>query len=201
MKLARAALMSFAVVDVAATVLAVGHYEDRITVVTHGRPDIGLAFYAYGLAEFVLGRDVLTIAGAVWVFVLVAALTLTWRVLRPRRQAPVAGRRALVPSGRALVAGGRVLVSGGRAFVAGGRVLVSSGRVLREERPVLVIAGVLVTVRAVHYALTAPPSPIIDGLLNTRPIAYPLWTVAAVAVVVAAARLAAQLRERAPGPA
>ncbi|WP_433833600.1 hypothetical protein ACQP2E_19295 [Actinoplanes sp. CA-015351] len=150
MKLARVALVLFAVVDVVATVLAVGHYEDRITVVTHGRPDIGPAAYAYGFAEFVLGRDVLGAVGVVWVLALGAALVLSRRVL-----------------------------------------------LSREERPVVLVSGVLVVVRAVHYALAAPPSPIVDGVLNTRPVAYPLWTVAAVAVVVTAARLAAQLRQEA----
>lgn len=49
-----AALTAFTVTDLLRTLLAVGRYEDRITVVTHGAPDLYPAAFAYHLAGHLL---------------------------------------------------------------------------------------------------------------------------------------------------
>ena len=50
----------------------------------------------------------------------------------------------------------------------------------------LLVVAVLLTVA--HQALAAPPDPLLHGVLTTRPVAYPLWTLATAAVVLTARR-------------
>lgn len=50
------ALIVWAVLDVFRTTVVMGHYEDRITVVTHGEVDVVPAWLAYMLLEELLPR-------------------------------------------------------------------------------------------------------------------------------------------------
>ncbi|MEU4689627.1 hypothetical protein [Actinoplanes sp. NPDC023714] len=145
-RLAVAALLLFAVVDVLATLAAIGHYEDSIIIFTHGRPDLPPAWFAYALLEFA-EDELLGLPGllaVVWWLTLLLALAGLYR-LRP---------------------------------------------ILPRLRALLVTAVLLKTVAAVHHALAAPPDPVIEGFLTTRPVAYPLWTVSTIVLAAAAWRVA-----------
>jgi hypothetical protein len=106
-----AALALFALVDMISTLLMIGHYEHRITVVTHGSPDLGAAMFAYDLFDFVLdglglGRGPRTADLArqwIWLVALVVAVAAVavWRH-RARKAAPV-GRTTLRWVGAAAV--------------------------------------------------------------------------------------------------
>lgn len=95
-----AALAFFAVADMISTLLTIGRYEHRITVVTHGSPDLGAAMFAYDLFDFVLdglglGRGPHTadlVRQRIWLVALVAAVAAVavWRH-RTRGTAPVGG--------------------------------------------------------------------------------------------------------------
>jgi hypothetical protein len=65
---------------------------------------------------------------------------------------------------------------------------------LRPLRAILVTAVLLKTLAAVHHALAAPPSPVIEGVLTMRPVSYPLWALSSV-VLAAAAWQVARYRE------
>ncbi|WDZ82638.1 hypothetical protein [Micromonospora cathayae] len=153
-RLAVAALAVWATVDLLRAVLAVGRYEARILVVTHGAPDLGLPVFAYELFDFLLpiGLEVPTVADRAWLLVTAgtAVAVLGWlRQARPAVAAPD------VPARRWLVS--------------------------------LLVAGGLHLLVRVYDALIAVGGPAHGTALDTRPVAYPLWTAGTVSVVVAAA--------------
>ena len=164
-----AALTTLAVVDVVHTVLSIGSYEDRITVVTHGSPDLGAPAFAYALFAYVvepLGRvlQVQHLAGVLsellWVLAVVlaaAAVSAWWR-----------GVRGTPWWDRAIL-----------GWVAAA-------------------VGLKVT-SVVYDGVTAPGYQLVDGALSTRPVAYSLWLVSTVVLVVAARVLTSRIR-RSCGP-
>ncbi|GIJ30145.1 hypothetical protein Vqi01_53070 [Micromonospora qiuiae] len=82
------ALSVWAAVDVLRMILAVGRYEDRIVVVTHGNPDVGPAWWAYEIADVLLpaGVAVPVVADRVWLLAtVVAAVTFLGWWQRTRR--------------------------------------------------------------------------------------------------------------------
>lgn len=81
-------------VDVVGTVLAVGHYEHRITVVTHGQPDLPAAAMMYDLFVEVLGfpDELGAVRWTLWpaVAVLTVAAVSMWRRRTDASLRPVA---------------------------------------------------------------------------------------------------------------
>jgi len=159
-----AALMIFAFVDVLDAVMAVGHYEYRITVVTHGQADVQAAAMAYALFDHVvdrlgevLGRPVEagTALGVTWALALLLALVAVsvWRYRAPR-----------------------------------------TPRIERTTLGWLGATVLLEASSALYDAVAAPPDPSIDGALATRPVAYPLWTASAIVLVTAVWRVARTIR-------
>jgi hypothetical protein len=168
-----AALVVFAIVDVFDAIMAIGRYEFRITVVTHGEPSLSPAYTVYELVD----NSVDDLCGsqhwscdfgpstAMWF------LTLVW-----------------VLSALAVLATVSMWW-----FRERGRVRIPP----RDGRR-LMAAGVLFVVARLHQALASPPNPILEGALNRRTVAYPLWTVAAVVLVVVVRHLVRTIRQPAP---
>jgi hypothetical protein len=73
--------------------------------------------------------------------------------------------------------------------------------VLRPLRAILVSAVLLKTVAALHHALTRPPDAVIGGVLDSRPVAYPLWALSSIVLIAAAWQVAATPRREAINPA
>jgi hypothetical protein len=163
------ALSVFAVVDVVRTFLAVGHYEDRITVVTHGEPDVWVPAAGYALFELAV-REAGWASGyhlqandvyqAVWLLAAVVAVAAAAVWLRRARALPRADRVT--------------------AGWAGAAVLLTA-------------------VSGLHHAVAAPPSPSVDGALATRPVAYSLWVVSTIVLVVATVRVVRMIRRTVAG--
>ncbi|MEV4283300.1 hypothetical protein [Actinoplanes xinjiangensis] len=159
------------VVDVFRTCLAIGHYEFRITVVTHGEPDVWVAALAYALFDRVvdefgraLGLPVAATSVATFLWVLALLATVVTVVVWLRR-----------------------------------------ARLMRHPDRVtlgwLGAAVLLKALSAIYDTVAAPPSPVVGGVLATRPVAYPLWIVSTVVLVVAAVRVVRAIRSADPDPA
>lgn len=192
-RLAVVALALFAVLDVFRTVVAVGHYEERILVVTHGSPDLLPPWLVYVILDELLPRGVAvtTVVDRSWLVVslVAAAAFVTW-LHRARREA---GRL-----GGALAWGPAWAVGGWLVPVAN---LVIPYLVVRDvqrasgpPRPDLagrwwasVLAVVLLVLLAQWYGvLTSHGSALHRTPLDTRTVAYPLWAAGAVMTVIAA---------------
>ncbi|MEU4620600.1 hypothetical protein AB0G04_11565 [Actinoplanes sp. NPDC023801] len=154
-----AALGVLMVVEVIHLFLAIGYYEDRITVVTHGLPDVWPAAFAYALSDHVvdelghvsgLAVEANTVSGLIWLTSMTVAVTAVAMWLR---RVPVRPRWDKATLG----------------WLTG--------------------AVVLKVVSAVYNTVAAPPGPSVGGVLATRPVAYSLWMVSTVVLVVAAWRL------------
>lgn len=168
---AYAALAVLALVDVLGLVLAVGHAEYRITVGTHGQPDVWPAAAAYVLFAHVVDRlgDALgfpveagTVRGVTWAVALLVAL---------------------------------VAVSVWRSRV---------GRTPRWARATLGWLGATVLLKvasALYDIVAAAGTRSVDGALAGRPVAYSLWTVSTVVLVVAVRRVAGSIRRTAEAEA
>ncbi|MEV4637006.1 hypothetical protein AB0J80_06600 [Actinoplanes sp. NPDC049548] len=143
-------LTVFAVVDVLHTLLTIGHYEHRITVVTHGEPDLYPAAFAYELFAHVVGPW--QGAGVLSLIVAAAAVLMA-----------VSCARGTPPADRATLGW-------------------------------LSATALLKSLSAVYDVVAAPPDPAVDGVLATRPIAYPLWVASTTVLVIATRRLARAIR-------
>jgi hypothetical protein len=159
-----AVVSTFTLVDVIRTFMAIGQYEHRITVVTHGQPDVWVAAMAYALFDavvdelrYVLGFRVeaSTVGELIWMLALILAVAAVAMWLHQVRVMP---RMDMATIGW------------------------------------LGVAALLKVVSAVYNAVTAPPAPSIGGVLATRPVAYSLWIVSTVVVVVAALRVVRAIR-------
>jgi hypothetical protein len=207
-RVAVAALVAWAVIDVLNTVIAVGHYEDRITRVTHGEVDVLPAWLVYTLFDhFMPYGMVTTVAARLWVLgLLVAGIAfITWLVQARRN----AGRLGGAP---AWAAGWAV----GGWFIPVANLVIPY-RVVRDVRrasgpdPVGQAtaiaapvgrwwAGVIVMVLlnrlvALYSAFTSYGGMFKGEALDKRLVAYPLWTAGTAALVVTAV-LGAQVVQR-----
>lgn len=194
--MAVAALVAAAVLDVLHTVIATGHYEYRITTVSHGEPDLGIAWWLYAFLDHVLPRGMTTVLAArLWTLGLLVAgaAFVTWLV-RARRDAGRLGAPATLAPAWALagwfipvanlVIPYRVARDVQRASGAdpASQAMASAAPVGRWW------AGVIATLLlngliALHAALTSPGGILRGEALDTRLVAYPLWTFQTAAMV------------------
>lgn len=158
------ALMIFAIVDVFHTFIAIGHYEYRITVVTHGQPDVPVAALAYELLAHVVDE-----LGYVLGF----------------RKGTGTTREVLWTSALVLA----VAAVSVWLHRAGGTL-----RREKATLGWISAAAALKVVSAAYDLVAAPPRPSVGGVLATRPIAYPLWILSTTVLVVAALRVARTIR-------
>jgi hypothetical protein len=96
-----AALLAWAVIDVLDTVIAVGHYEDRIIMVTHGEVDVLPAWLVYILLDSVMPYGMVTmLAARSWMLgLLVAGIAFTtWLVQARRNGGRLGGAPAWAPA-------------------------------------------------------------------------------------------------------
>jgi hypothetical protein len=153
------ALILWAIIDVLHTIIAVGNYEHRITVVTHGSADVGPAWLVYELLHHLMpGGLANTVAGRTWIAasLLAAATVITW-LYQARRNA----ERAAPVSWWAIVLVTLLFHGLGRLYQ-------------------------IVTARGGAFAHTT---------LDTRWVAYPLWTAATVMTVLTAILTARMVRQ------
>jgi hypothetical protein len=158
------------VADVFRTCMAIGHYEFRITVVTHGEPDVWVAALAYELFDRVvdefgwaLGFRVAATSVATFLWTLALLVTVVTVVLWLRRS----------------------------------RLMRHLDRVTLGWLGAAVLLKVL---SAIYDTVAAPPSPVVGGVLTTRPVAYPLWILSTVVLGVAAGRVVRAIRSTAAEP-
>jgi hypothetical protein len=198
-RVAVAALVAWAVIDMLNTVIAVGHYENRITVVSHGEADVLPAWLVYALFNRLMPFGmVTTVAARLWMIgLLVAGIAfITWLVLARRNAGLLGGAPAWASSWA---------VGGWFIPVAN---LVIPYRVVRDVRQASGLdplgqatamaapvgrwwAGVIVTALlnrlvALYSVLTSYGGMFKGEALDTRLVAYPLWTAGTVALVVTA---------------
>lgn len=153
-RLAVVSVVSWAVVDVIRTTLAVGHYEDRITGVTHGSPDVWPAWAAYDLLVDVMPRGTVTaVVDRSWILgsLAAAAAFVVW--LHQARRAGVSAAQP-APVGWWWTS---VLVT---------VLLKGLGRL--------------------YDVVTSDGARFEGATLDTRTVAYPLWTVGTSMIVVTA---------------
>jgi len=188
-RLAVVALVLWVVIDVIRTTLAVGHYEHRITVGTHGGADVWPAWMAYELVDFLLPRRGLAImvSDRMWVVgALVAAAAFVAWLYRARRNA---GRL----SGSLQWAPGWAI---GGWFIPVASLVIPY-LVVRDVRrasapaPQPVPVGwwwtsVLVTALLNRLIWLYDDGRFEGTALDTRIVAYPLWTVGTVMIAVTA---------------
>lgn len=144
-------LVGWAVIAVLWTSLAVGHYEHRITVVTHGEPDVWPAWLAYEALDSLLPHGALRWAIGGWL-VLVGNLVIPYVMMQYLRRAGGPARRSAPVGWWATV-----LIT-----------LLLNGLIHLYD---------VATTRDGVFKKTA---------LDTRAVAYPLWTAGVVAVVIMA---------------
>ncbi|WP_433314222.1 hypothetical protein ACQP0U_31560 [Micromonospora sp. CA-269861] len=159
-RLAVGALILWAVVDVVRTILMMGHYEDRIETATHGNVDLVPAWLAYIILSEPFPYGFVTAAAdRLWILaaLVAAAAVVTWRYY-VRRTAEGLGDATPGPPARTAWAW----------FVT------------------VLGAGVLCLVSWLHRLVTAEGGRFHETSLDTRPVAYPLWTVGTVLVVLTA---------------
>ncbi|MEK8108961.1 hypothetical protein NKG94_37285 [Micromonospora sp. M12] len=154
------ALTVWAVVDVVRTILMMGHYESRIESATHGNVDLGSAWFVYMLLSepFPLGF-VPVAADRLWILasLVAVAAVIIWQYYA-RRTAQGPGDAVPWPPAWTMW----------KWFVA-------------------VLGTVVLYVTSLLYRWAT-----VDGgahhetSLDTRPVAYPLWTAGTVLVVVTA---------------
>ena len=192
-RLAVVALVLWVVIDVIRTTLAVGHYEHRITVVTHGDADVWPAWMAYEVLDYLLPRGLaITVTDRMWVLgaLVAAAAFVTWLYQARRNAGRLGGSPKWAPGWA---------VGGWFIPLAS---LVIPYLVVREVRrasapaPQPVPVGwwgtsVLATVLLnrliwLYDGVTSDDGRFERAALDTRTVAYPLWTVGTVMIVVTA---------------
>lgn len=192
-RLAVVSLVSWAVVDVIRTTLAVGHYEDRITGVTHGSPDVWPAWVAYDLLVDVMPRGTVTaVVDRSWILgsLAAAAAFVVW-LYQARRHAERLGGALEWAPGWA-VGGWFVPVAGLVIPYLVVRDVRRAGASAAQPAPVgWWWTSVLVTVLLnglirLYDVVTSDGARFEGATLDTRTVAYPLWTVGTSTIVVTA---------------
>ncbi|WP_144122930.1 DUF4328 domain-containing protein [Catellatospora sichuanensis] len=193
-RLAVAALLVWAVLDVLRTIVAVGHYEHRIEVVVHGNTDPVLpALMVYELLDHLLPRGMTTtVADRSWIVgLLVAAAAFIIWLHRARRNAERLGGAPVWAPGWAV----------GGWFVPAANLVIPYLVVRDVQRagghgahpaPVgrwwasVLLAVLLDGLIRLYGVVTSDGGVFEKTALDMRIVAYPLWTAGTVTVVVAA---------------
>lgn len=154
-----AALSVWAVIDVFGTVIAVGHYEDRITMVTHGEVDVLPAWLVYTTFDHFMPYGMVTmVAARLWMLgLLVAGIAVSTWLVQARRNA---GRLGGAPAWATATA-------------------APVGRWWASVIVMVLLNGLV----ALYSELTSHGGLFAREAVDTRVVAYPLWTAATVAVV------------------
>jgi hypothetical protein len=192
-RLAVVVLVLWAVIDVIRTTLAVGHYEDRITMGTHGDADVWPAWMAYELLVHLMPHGMVSaVADRSWILGALAAAVafVTWLYLARRNAGRLGGALEWAPGWA---------VGGWFIPVAG---LVIPYLVVRDVRRAGVPAAqpapvgwwwtsVLVTVLLnrliwLYDVVTSDGGRFEEATLDTRTVAYPLWTLGTLMIVITA---------------
>jgi hypothetical protein len=187
------ALILWAVIDVLRTTFAVGYYEHRITVVTHGDVDVLPAWMAYELFNHLMPLGMATtVADRSWVLgsLVAAAAFITWLYQARRNAGRLGGAMTWAP-GWAV----------GGWFIPVARLVIPY-LVVRDVRrasgptPQLAPVGwwwasVLVTLLFnrliwLYHVVTSDGGTFEETALDTRTVAYPLWTAGTVMIVLTA---------------
>jgi hypothetical protein len=201
-RLAVVALVLWVVIDVIRTTLAVGHYEDRITVGTHGDPDVWPAWMAYELLVNLMPRATVTaMADRLWILGALAAAVafITWLYQTRRNAGRLGGTLEWTPGWA--VGGWFIPV----ASLVIPYLVVRDVRRASAPAPQPVQVGwwwtsVLVTVLLnqliwLYGVVTSDGGRFEGAALDTRIVAYPLWTVGTV-MIAATAFLSARVIRR-----
>jgi len=192
-RLAVVALIVWAVIDVIRTTLAVGHYEDRIIVVSHGNVDVLPAWVVYELFDSLMPLGlVTTVADRSWILGVLAAVAafVAW-LYQARRNAGRLGGAPAWASGWA-VGGWFIPVAGLVIPYLVVRDVRRAGASVAQPAPVgWWWTGVLVTVLLnrlswLYDVVTSAGGRFEETTLDTRAVAYPLWTAGTLTVVVTA---------------
>jgi hypothetical protein len=192
-RLAVMALVLWVVIDVIRTTLAVGHYEDRIIVGTHGAPDVWPAWMAYELLAYLMPRAMVTaVADRLWILGALAAAVayITWLYQARRNAGRLGGALEWTPGWA--VGGWFIPV----ASLVIPYLVVRDVRRASAPAPEPVPVGwwwtsVLVTVLLnqliwLYGVVTSDGGRFEGAALDTRTVAYPLWTAGTLMTVVAA---------------
>jgi hypothetical protein len=187
------ALTLWAVVDVLHTLLAVGYYEHRITVVTHGSADVPPAWMAYELMHrFLPGGVARVVADRSWLLasLFAAVAVIAWLDRARRHVARLGGKPAwaqwwaiggwLIPLANLVI-----------PFLVMRDVKRAAGTAARPAPVSAWWAGVLATLLVqwlgwVYPTVTARGGTFDQTALDTRWAAYPLWSAATVLTVLTA---------------
>ncbi|SNS73006.1 protein of unknown function [Asanoa hainanensis] len=210
-RLAVWALIAFAVADVVRTVLAMGHYEQRIESVTHGNLDpLGPALYAYLLLDhlFPAGVEPSTVGNRAWGATALVAATcfVAWLCHAAR-----ASRRLDGTSASRWAAAGWLIAIGNLASPdAATHDARPAGEAPPLEQPrrpdhqiridrwrTLVLLTVAFVVLRLLYDLTTARGGSLHGTqFDMRYVAYPLWTIVTVLVVTTVTRGISVVRQQ-----
>ncbi len=192
-RLAVVALILWAVIDVLRTTVAVGYYEDRIIVVNHGDVDVWPAWMAYELLNYLMPLGMATtVADWSWILgsLVAAAAFVTWLYRARRNAGRLGGALAWAPGWA--VGGWFIPV----ASLVIPYLVVQDVR--RASGPTAQLAPVgwwwasaLVTVLLnqliwLYHVVTSDGATFEEAALDTRAVAYPLWTAGTVMIVVTA---------------
>jgi hypothetical protein len=156
-RLAVIALTVWAAADMLRATLAVGWYEARIVMVTHGYADVGLAWWAYELVDLLLpsGLVVPAVADRAWMLGAVVAATAFFGWLHQARR-------------------------------TAGRLGWSSGGLVGVWWAGLLVAVGLHLLTRLYVVLTSADGAARGTAWDTRLVAYPLWAASTAAAVIAA---------------
>ncbi|MET7671679.1 hypothetical protein [Micromonospora luteifusca] len=159
-RLAVIALTLWGVVDVVRAILRVGHYESRIEVATHGNVDVAPAWYAYTILSEPLPYGFVTVAADwLWILASIAAVAavVTWQYY-VRRTAQWLGDAVPWPP----------------------------ARTMRTWCSTVLGTVVLYLLSFLYHWATSDGGRFHETSLDTRPVAYPLWTAGTALAVVTA---------------
>jgi hypothetical protein len=186
-------LVVWSVIDVIDASLAVGHYEHRITVATHGDADVWPAWLVYEVLDSVLphGMAITTADRSRILGSLVAAAAFVAWLYRARRNATRLGGSLKWAPGWAV---GAWLIPVGNLVIPYLVVqdLRRAGGPARQPAPVgwwwasVLVAVLLNGLVRLYDVATTGDGVFKETALDTRAVAYPLWTAGTVAVVVTA---------------
>jgi hypothetical protein len=192
-RFASVVLILWAIIGVFRATFAVGHYEERITVVNHGNVDVVPAWLAYILLDHLMPWGMANaMVDRSWIFgsLVAAAAVATWLWLARRHVERYGGTLAWAPGwalGGWLIPVANLVIP----YLVARDVQRGSGPVAQSAPVgwwwVCVLATVLIHWLAWPFdMLNSYSGPLYRTALDTRLIAYPLWTAGAVMTVVAA---------------
>jgi hypothetical protein len=196
------ALIGWATVGVLRAILAVGHYEERINVVTHGNVDVLPAWLVYMHLDALMPRGwETTVVDMLWALgSLVAVVAVAAWLYRSARHAVRLG--GVLAWSRGWAVGGWFVPVANLVipYLVVRDVRRGSGPAPRPAPVgwwwVSVLATVLLSgLTRLYHLLVSAGGTLHGTALDTRTVAYPLWTVAA-AIAVAAAFLSVRVVSR-----